>query len=170
MRRYVRILTVCIGLLAWAGEALAGSTTGNLDISVTVGASVVVTVVTNMDFGTVAAGATNTQAAGLIQVTAPTTVNYQIGLGAGNHLDSSGMRRMANGVAAFAAYLLCHDAACTQVWGDNGLSGGTFPGGNPTAAQTGTGIAQAFQVYGRLPAAPTGDVAYADTVTILVVW
>jgi spore coat protein U-like protein len=152
-----------------AGHAVAGDVTGDLNVSVTVGASVSLNVTAHVDFGMVAAGAVNKTATGQITVNAPTTVTYKIGLGAGNYLDS-GTRRMANGSGGFAAYQLCHDSACGQPWGDKDLSGGTFAGGNPTAGVTGTGAAQSYSVYAVLPVAPTAEGNYTDTVVIRVEW
>lgn len=148
---------------------LAENATDNLNVSMTVGASVSVNVASHVDFGMVATGAKNIEATGRITVNAPDTITYQIGLGAGNNLDG-GTRRMANGSGGFAAYQLCHDSACDEQWGDNGLSGGTFAGGNPTGDNVGTGSSQNYTVYALLPVAPTTDGFYSDTVVILVAW
>ena len=62
-------------------------------------------------------------------------------------------------------YNLYVDAARTNVWGDG--SGTTF-----TIANSGTGAAQAVNVYGRVPSGQTTvpPGGYADTVAVTVTY
>ena len=58
-------------------------------------------------------------------------------------------------------YGLYQDSGRTQVWGDSA--------GTNTAAGTGSGLAQTFSVYGRVPAQSTPSPGtYVDTVVVTV--
>jgi spore coat protein U-like protein len=118
---------------------------------------------TDMNFGIYPALATapTLSATSTITVTCELADTYSIGLDGGNNA-SGQQRRMARTVlpVSFLSYGLYQDAAQTVLWRDTG----------PTRVNAvGSGLPQAYTVYGQLPGAqvvPLGT--YADTVTVTV--
>jgi len=96
-----------------------------------------------------------------ISVNCSNGAGYQVSLGGGQHL-SGPTRRMLGPNANYLSYELHRDAARTLAWGDGSTTGSRVSG-------TGTGSAQAFVVYGRIP---TGQIravgSYTDSVVVTV--
>jgi len=110
-------------------------------------------------FGIVTPG---NQADGSVSVTATCTVGtpYTLSLNAGTGSGATMTQRRMTSGADTLAYGLYRDAGRSQPWGD-----GT--GGSSTVASTGTGLAQSFTVYGRVPSSATATVGvYLDTITV----
>ncbi|MBL0919857.1 MAG: spore coat U domain-containing protein [Hydrogenophaga sp.] len=110
-------------------------------------------------FGIVTPG---NQSDGSVSVTAICTVGtpYTLSLNAGTGTGATmTQRRMTSGTDTLV-YGLYRDAGRSQPWGD-----GTA--GSSTVASTGTGLAQPFTVYGRVPSSATAHVGvYLDTITV----
>jgi spore coat protein U-like protein len=85
---------------------------------------------------------------------------YNIGLNQGASTGASVTTRKMTGPAGeLLNYSLFQDSARTINWGNTV--------GTDTVTATGTGIAQTFTVFGRLPASQSaGPGAYADTITV----
>ncbi len=88
---------------------------------------------------------------------------YALSLGQGGNYDATNTTRRMKAGSSFIPYKLCQDAGCTQPWGEGSEAKGSL---------TGTGVAQAHTVYGRV-AASTAAVevgSYTDSVTISVTY
>ena len=118
---------------------------------------------TALDFG-VRGGLTSAlDASGQLRVTCTSGAPYSVGLSGGaSGANSPTLRKMVQGANSIT-YGLYADAARTQPWFD---TGGFFQ-----ATGTGTGLAQTFTVYGRVPAQTTPPPgAYSDTVAVVVTY
>lgn len=88
----------------------------------------------------------------------PFTISFDKGINGTSTLD----RQMRGGPANEAVtYQLYQDAARTVIWGET----------TDARSGTGSGVAQAFTVYGRVPAqtTPAGG-SYSDTITVTVTY
>lgn len=146
-------LLACLWPPAWAQSSATFSVTATVLPSCTVigGGTLAFGIVTpgNQSDGTVSVTATCT-------VGTPYTLSLNAGTGSGATMTQ---RRMTSG-ADTLAYGLYRDAGRSQPWGD-----GT--GGSSTVTSTGTGLAQSFTVYGRVPSSATATVGvYLDTITV----
>jgi spore coat protein U-like protein len=146
-------LLALLALPAWAQSSATFTVTATVLPSCTVVGG------GTLAFGIVTPG---NQADGSVAVTAICTVGtpYTISLNAGTGSGATmTQRRMTSGVDTLP-YGLYRDAGRTQAWGD-----GTA--GSSTVSSTGTGLAQGFTVYGRVPTSATATVGvYADTITV----
>ena len=160
----VRAGILCVALVATTpATAATVGTTLNVDATVTANCTVSSSAVS---FGSVnPISGSNYDAAGSITVTCTSGTGWVAtsGVGAGSGATYAS-RRMTSG-ANLLNYNLYVDAARTNVWGDG--SGTTF-----TIANSGTGAAQAVNVYGRVPSGQTTvpPGAYADTVAVTVTY
>jgi spore coat protein U-like protein len=116
-----------------------------------------------VDFGTKGVLSTVTDATGTITPTCSATTPYTISLNGGNSgaIDPT-QRKMANG-AVLITYGLYRDSARTLAWGSTA--------GTNTVAGTGSGLAQALTVYGRVPVQTTpAPGTFTDTVIATVTY
>lgn len=118
---------------------------------------------TALDFGTVGVLQGATDGASTLAVSCALATPYTIGLNGGNAAATNpAQRKMSNGGEQIT-YGLYRDAARSQLWGNTA--------GVDTAAGTGSGIGQAFTVYGRMPAQTTPSPGtYTDTIVITVTY
>jgi spore coat protein U-like protein len=114
-----------------------------------------------MAFGNYAVTAASTST-GIIAVTCTSSTTYTLGLDKGIGAGATETARLMTGPSgALLGYGLFQDAAYSTNWGQ--ASG--------TESQTGTGAAQNFTVYGKIPAneyAAPGS--YSDTVTATITY
>jgi spore coat protein U-like protein len=116
----------------------------------------------DLDFGTTSTLAAAVDASSSIGMSCTARTAWQLGLDAGQHA-LGGTRRMLGGGGAAIVYALYRDAARSLAWG-NTLNSDTLLG-------TGSGSAQSFTVYGRVPAqAPVPSGNYADVVLVTVTY
>lgn len=119
---------------------------------------------TLLDFGTYGALTQNIDQTASIVLTCTNTTPYNIGLSSGTGSASVTMRKMtvgAAGAGAAVGYALYSDSARTTNWGNDAAGG--WQGG------TGTGSAQTYTVYGRVPQQTSpAPGTYQDTVTVTV--
>lgn len=112
---------------------------------------------TAVDFGSQGLLNSAFDAVGGVTVRCTSSLPYSIALGNGNNGASSTTRKMASG-AKFIQYSLYKDAPRSQTWGSSG---------GQLASGTGTGLPQAFSVYGRVPAQTTPAAgSYSDAVVV----
>ncbi len=144
--------------------AMAAVTTNNLDISVSVPATVSLTL-QPMDFGSSFNSQADLQATTLISVRIDQSIPYNVTLDAG--LNFSGERRMSNGSGGFRNYLLYKDAGHTQLWGDADFAA-SYTAGSSAAATATANQNTVISVYGLSPGGthPIGN--YSDVVTVTV--
>jgi spore coat protein U-like protein len=116
----------------------------------------------DIDFGVHGVLATAVDADGGVSVTCTPSAAYAIGLSGGNADAAPTARKMARGADSIT-YGLYQDAARGRPWGDS------VPAN--TLAGTGSGLAQTFTVYGRVPAQPTpAPGTYTDRVVVTVTY
>jgi len=115
----------------------------------------------NLSFGSSGVLRSALDAASAVTITCTNSAPYTIALDGGlSGATNPAQRKMVQG-AEQIAYGLYQDSGRTQVWGDSA--------GTNTAAGTGSGLAQTFSVYGRVPAQSTPSPGtYADTVVVTV--
>jgi len=98
-----------------------------------------------------------------IQVLCTNTTPFNIGLDAGTASGATVTTRKLTNGAATINYFLYSNSGRTTNWGNTV--------GTDTVASTGTGVAQSFTVYGRVPVqlTPTPGI-YSDTVTVTLTY
>ena len=162
MRCFLAALTAVFFSFAWSG-AKAATATGSFTVQVTIAATCVVTSATNLNFGTQGVLAANVDQTSTIDVTCTNTTPYNIGLDKGVNGASVTTRQMKSAGPALINYSLFSDAGRTVNWGNMV--------GTDTVAATGTGSAQPFTVFGRIPpqVSPLAAV-YTDTITVTVTY
>jgi spore coat protein U-like protein len=160
MRNFAsRAALAAAALVLGLSGANAATATGTIGVSATVTSTCVVNPSTPVAFGGIASNYTgDVDANGIVSVTCANTLPYSVGLdNGGNFLVS---RRMISGIN-FLNYQLFSDNARTQVWGTT-IGTDTVPG-------IGSGVAQTYTVYGRVPVGQTIiPGSYADTVNVTV--
>jgi spore coat protein U-like protein len=142
--------------------ALAGTSTGQFKVTITVQADCKLTSTTDLAFGNtgIIQSAITSNAAIGVQCTNTTPYNLGLNVGAGTGATVA-IRKMTSGAAATIDYSLYRDAAFTQPWGDTVASN--------TLGGTGNGAVQTLTVYGRVPIQNTpAPGAYSDTVQVVV--
>lgn len=154
---------VIFGALLQAAPALAQTATTTFQVRVTIQASCTVGSATNMDFGNQGVLASNIDQTSTFSVTCANGTPFNIGLDAGTFGGATVTTRRMSLAGTPVSYSLFRDAGRTSNWGNTV--------GTDTLASTGTGSAQAFTIYGRIPPQTTpGAGNYADTVTITVTY
>jgi spore coat protein U-like protein len=145
-----------------AGPASAATTTGTLNVSMTIEANCTVVTPATLSFGTQGVLSSSRDASGALSLTCSNTTPYNVGLNAGSGTGATvASRKMTSGGGGTVNYVLYRDAARTQVWG-NTVATDTFSG-------TGTGAAETVTVYGRVPSQATpAPGSYTDAVTVTV--
>ncbi len=153
------LLLVLLSLIGFAQTARAQTSTSTFSVTATVLASCTVVGGVPLAFGVVTPGV---QRDGSVLISAVCTVGtpYTLALDAGTGTGATvASRRMTSGGDTLD-YTLFQDASRTTLWGD-----GT--GGTSTRSSTGTGLAQSFTVYGRVPSSAAAAVgSYTDTITV----
>lgn len=156
------LLVFLISLISHS--AFAPTTTANLPINATVTPACKIGNITSVNFGNYT-GVVN-DATGGFEVNCTNSTAYTIALGSGSGSRATvASRNMARTpTPGILAYDLYTTNARTVIWGDGTLSTVTMDG-------VGTGVVQAYVVYGRIGAALTPTTgAYNDTVLITVTY
>ena len=151
-------------LVAGATSAFAADTTTfNVKITILKACDVNAAAATDVDFGSVASTAVNTDNAGALNVRCTPLTPYNIALNNGQNGATVAARKMANG-ANLVPYQLYRAAArgAGDVWGATV--------GTDTLAGTGTGLVQNVPVYGRVPSANFPAGSYNDVVTATIIY
>src|SRR6476659_5944901 len=143
---YKAALAACF-LILLANASYAASTTSTFAVQATITATCTINSASTLNFGTVGVLAANTDQTSTIQVACTNTTPYNIGLDAGTGSGATvAVRKLTSG-GATVNYSLYSDAGHATVWGT------TI--GTDTVAATGSGSAQSYTVYGRIPAQTT---------------
>ncbi|MGU3494050.1 spore coat U domain-containing protein [Xanthobacteraceae bacterium A53D] len=155
-------LVLALPASPWAGQAMAATATGNLNVTITITAECLITAVSAVDFGSHGVIAANVDNAGSVSVQCTNTTPYTIGLGVGNGAGATtAIRKLTGPSAATINYSLYQNAARTTVWG-NTVNVDRVTG-------NGTGAAVAIPIFGRIPPQTTPAIgAYSDIVQIQV--
>ncbi len=165
---FIRTTGLGAGLLLaaiTAAPAFAATTSTTLNVSATVTSNCTVSS-SALAFGNVdPLSGSDVDSSGGITVTCTNGTAWSAAAGVGGGTGASFADRFMNSGGNLLAYNLYTDAARSSVWGD-----GT--GSTATISDTGSGVAQAVTVYGRVASGqatvPPG--AYADTVSVTVTY
>lgn len=165
MKRQLSYAVLASLIVLASGAAHAETSTTNLSVTATVTPNCTASS-SPVAFGSVdVLSGVSVDATGSVTVTCTNGTGWaaDAGLGAGAGATYTS-RKMTSGTDLLN-YVLYTDASRTTVWGD-----GT--GGTATVSNTGTGSAQNFTVYGRVPvgqtSVPVGS--YADTVVVTITY
>jgi spore coat protein U-like protein len=143
-------------------DAGASTAIGSFNVQVMIAATCVVSGATALNFGTQGVLSGNTDQTSTITVTCTNTTPYNIGLDKGLNGSSVTTRQMIMGSTP-VNYSLFSDSGRTTNWGNTV--------GTDTVAATGNGSAQAYTVYGRVPAQTSpAPGTYTDTITVTVTY
>jgi len=147
-----------------AGPAGAQTATTNFTVQIEITAECLINSATALDFGASGVLSSATTGTSIITVQCTSGTSYDVGLNAGLGAGATvASRKMTGPASATVTYSLYTDAAHTSVWGE------TI--GTDTVSSTGTGAAQAYTVYGQVPAQSTPAVGtYSDTITVTVTY
>lgn len=150
--------------VALPGAAQAGTQSTSMSVSATVTANCSVST-TSVAFGSVDTLSGNHDATGSVSVTCTNGSAWSASANAGSGSGATMASRRMTAGANTLNYTLYTDAARNNVWGD-----GT--GSTATVGNTGTGAAQTFTVYGRVPSGQTSVPAgsYSDTVSVTITY
>ncbi|HEX5508836.1 MAG TPA: spore coat U domain-containing protein [Pseudolabrys sp.] len=155
----------CCGKLTFiSGDAHAATATSNFTVQLTITASCTIGSASTLDFGSQGVLTSAIDQTGTIAVQCTNTTPFNIGLDAGNGAGTTvTTRKMIGAGGATVAYALYSDSGRTSNWGNT-------PGVDAISS-TGTGAAQSFTVFGRVPAQATpAPATYTDTVTVTVTY
>jgi spore coat protein U-like protein len=152
---------VCLTSLA--GGASASTTTSTFTTQVTLAATCVINSASTLNFGSQGILAANVDQTSTIAVQCTNTTPYNIGLDVGTGTGATvAVRKLTSG-GATVNYTLYSDSGRTTVWGNTV--------GTDTVAASGSGAAQNYTVYGRVPSQTTpAPGTYTDTVTVTVTY
>jgi spore coat protein U-like protein len=157
------LFAVALAIVPTVCPAATATTTFNVQITITNACTIVSA--TSLNFGSVgvisAAGVASTS---IITVQCTTSAPYTIGLSAGTGTGATVANRLMTSAATnTVGYSLYQDVAHSLLWG-------TTIGTN-TLASTGTGVSQAWTVFGFVPSQTTPAAGvYNDTVTVTVTY
>lgn len=148
--------------LVYSGPALAQTATNTFDVTITIAADCQVTATQPLNFGTSGVLTAVINQTSTLEVTCTTGTPYSIGLSAGAAVGgTTALRGMTSPAANIITYQMFRNVGRTLNWGN------TAP--TDTVASVGTGSAQPFTVYGRVPVQSTPATGvYTDTVTTTV--
>jgi spore coat protein U-like protein len=148
MKNALRVMLLAASaFVSCAGGAYSATATDDFTVSITIVATCAITATNPLNFGnSVGLLSSNIDVNTTFSVQCTNGTPYDIELNAGNNagtaLDTT-TRRMENG-GAYVSYNLYQNAGRTIPWG-TGLEG------NEVTGATGSGSAQSYTVYGRVP-------------------
>lgn len=160
---------VILFTLFFSRNALAATATTTFSVTATVATVCSVSTVPALNFGTYnPTNGANDDATTNFTVTCTDTSPYNVGLDKGTTSGGTiAIRKMKDGPGTHTIdYTLYSDSARSVVWGD--------VIGTNTVANTGTGVAQPYTVYGRIPIPQSNPTipptSYSDTITLTVTY
>ncbi|MBB4209729.1 Csu type fimbrial protein [Roseinatronobacter bogoriensis] len=143
--------------------AVSQTSTATFDVTIEIVAECEVTSTQTLDFGPAGVLTTEIDAASDIEVTCTPDVAYSIGLDEGTGDGATTSVRRMTGAGETIDYGLFQDAARNVNWGNAPPT--------DTVSATGTGSAQVYTVYGRVPPQATpSEGIYSDTITVTVTY
>ncbi|RZS83814.1 spore coat protein U-like protein [Phyllobacterium myrsinacearum] len=151
-------------LLGFSSPALAATASGSFTVQITIQASCTVVSTAPLTFAAVGVITANEDASTTLSVQCTNTTPYNIGLNAGLGIGATvASRKMTGPAGALVNYTLYSDSNRTTVWGQTVNT--------DTVSAVGTGAAQPYTVYGRVPTQNTpAPGAYTDTITVTVTY
>lgn len=165
MKRIISTFVILSGCyLISSGSSFAQTNTAQFDVKITITSSCQINSATTLDFGSSGVLSVDRDAGSAVTVQCTNTTPYNIGLNSGIGTGATvGNRIMTGPGNATIGYSLYKTAARTTVWGNTV--------GTDTVSGVGNGLAQAYPVYGRVPAQATPAAGtYTDTVTATITY
>ena len=156
-------LLACLSVFFFASPTMALTATGNFTSQIIITANCSVGSTNALNFNTQGVLSANVDATATFAVTCTNSTTYNVGLDAGTTTGgTTSTRLMVNG-ANTISYKMYSDSSHATNWGNTV--------GTDTVAGTGTGVAQALTIYGRVPVQTTpAPATYTDLVTITVTY
>ena len=158
------IIISLFGFILISQTLVAATSTTTFTVSADVTADCSVSA-NNLDFSTYdPTSSNNDDATTTIDITCTSTTPFDIGLNAGTGTGATVTTRILTNGASTLNYSLYQDSSRTTVWGNTPAT--------DTVSSTGTGSAQQFTVYGRLPGSQPAAIpgTYTDTITVTVTY
>ena len=151
-------------LLLVPAVSAAQTATTEFNVQITIVGECRINSAEDLDFGNVGVISANIDATSDIEVLCTATTPFNLGIDEGDGTGATVDSRLMTGPGgATVQYGLFRDAARSLNWGETV--------GADTQAGTGTGTAQTFTVYGRVPPQPTPEPGtYIDTVTVTLTY
>ena len=158
------LVTSAAAAVAIPGVANAGTATSNLSVTATVNNTCTVSTAP-VAFGSVDLTGGNVDGTGTVTVTCTNGASWSAAAGVGTGTGATLASRKMTAGSNLLNYSLYTTSGYGTVWGDGTGTTGTI-------SNTGTGSAQAFTVYGRIPSGQTSVPAgsYSDTVQVTVTY
>jgi spore coat protein U-like protein len=162
-RFMLAVAGAAVCLMSLGSGASASTTTSTFTTQVTLAATCVINSASTLNFGSQGVLTANVDQTSTIAVQCTNTTPYNIGLDVGTGTGATvGVRKLTSG-GATVNYTLYSDSGRTTVWGNTV--------GTDTVAASGSGAAQNYTVYGRVPSQTTpAPGTYTDTVTVTVTY
>jgi spore coat protein U domain-containing protein, fimbrial subunit CupE1/2/3/6 len=158
-----KAFALVVGLALANGTAHGATATTTFGVQITITAACTISSASTLSFGSQGVLTANVDQTSTIQVQCTNTTPFNIGLNAGTGTGATVTNRKMTGGANTIGYALYSNSGRTTNWGNTV--------GTDTVASTGTGAAQSFTVYGRVPPQTTpAPAAYSDTVTVTVTY
>jgi spore coat protein U-like protein len=153
---------LALGAIGFASPLLAQTATDTFDVTITIADDCEITSTETLDFGTSGVLTALIDQTAALGVTCTTGTPYDIGLDAGTAPGATTTTRgMTSPATDTIGYEIFQNPGRTANWGDTVST--------DTIASTGTGTAQSFPVYGRVPAQTTPATGvYTDTITATI--
>jgi spore coat protein U-like protein len=157
-------LASALSVILLSSWSEAATTTTTFTVQITIVANCIINSASTLNFGG-AQGvlAANVDQTSTISVQCTNTTPYNVGLNAGTGAGATvAVRKMTSGGNTIN-YSLYTDAARSVVWGNTVAT--------DTVSATGSGAAQSYTVYGRVPPQTTpAPATYTDTITVTVTY
>lgn len=160
MRWPIRTTALLAGLVVVLGSPAVRATTGTLNVQLEITADCQMTATSLLDFGSTGVLIDDIDDSADLSIVCSEGVSYDIGLDAGlNATPATDVNdRNLENSGDLIGYQLYKTNAYAEVWGNDGAA---------VVSSTGTGSAQTFTVWGRVPAQATPPAGtYQDTVTV----
>jgi spore coat protein U-like protein len=162
-RFWLKAAFVVCFLMAGLQLSYAATATTTMTVQVSITATCLINSASTLNFGTQGVLSANVDQTSTIQVTCTNSTPYNIGLDAGAGTGATVATRKLTSGANAVNYTLYSNSGRTTVWGST-VSTDTVSG-------TGSGAAQNYTVYGRIPAQTTpAPGSYTDTITVTVTY
>jgi spore coat protein U-like protein len=162
-RPKLKLAVAALALLPFANPSSATQVTSNFSVQLTMTTSCVINSASTLNFGSQGVLVANVDNTSTLQVQCTNTTPYNIGLDVGTATGATVAARKMTSGSNTINYALYTDSARSLLWGNTV--------GTDTVAAVGSGIAQSYTVYGRVPAQPTPAAGtYADTITVTVTY
>lgn len=158
-----RVGIAMLGIVGLADVANAATATTTFQVQMQITASCIINSAGNLIFPSTGVIAANVDATSTLSVQCTNTTPYNISLDAGAGSGATTAARKMTSGGNTITYSLYSDSGRTTLWGD--------VIGTNTVASAGTGAAQIFTIYGRVPPQTTpAPATYTDTINVTVTY